>query len=73
MVMVEVTRQEMIEALTRYELEFIASGNASDDMDHCVRFFVKGGFDNWMNSQLIRKYREDIAPEGADVALREGT
>ena len=60
---IKITRQEMIEALTRYELEFIASGNATNDLDDCVRFFVNGGFNAWSDNQLVRKYREDIAQE----------
>lgn len=55
------TRPEMIKALTRYELEFIAAGNATDDLGDCIEFFVKGGFNAWSDNQLIRKYREDIA------------
>jgi hypothetical protein len=57
---VKVTRQEMIEALTRYELAWIGSGNATtkDLMDDCVKFFSKGGFNVWTNEKLLDFYME---------------
>jgi hypothetical protein len=68
---VKVTRQEMIEALTRHDLEWLASGNATtkDLMDDCVKFFAEGGFTTWADHRLIALYSDVIAPEDATVGL----
>jgi hypothetical protein len=57
---VKVTRQEMIEALTRHDLEWLASGNArtKDLMDDCVKFFTEGGYSVWTDRQLFDLYSE---------------
>ena len=70
---VKVTRQEMIEALTRYDLNWLASGNATtkDLMDDCIKFFAKGGYSTWANHQLILLYSDMIAPEDAVVEVKE--
>ena len=70
---IKVTRQEMIEALTRHDLNWLASGNATtkDLMDDCVRFFAKGGFSVWTDEKLVQLYEEVIAPEDATVELQE--
>lgn len=56
----KVTRQEIIEALTRHDLNWLASGNATtkDLMDDCVRFFAKGGFSVWTDKELFDLYTE---------------
>lgn len=53
-------REEMIEALTRYDLEWLASGNATtkDLMDDCVKFFATGGYGVWTDRQLFDFYTE---------------
>jgi len=70
---VKVTRQEMIEALTRYDLNWLASGNATtkDLMDDCVGFFAKGGFSVWADKKLVQLYEEVIASEDATVEVQE--
>lgn len=70
---VKVTRQEMIEALTRYDLNWLVSGNATtkDLMDDCVRFFAEGGFTTWTDQRLAHLYSEVIAPEDATVEVKE--
>ena len=60
------TREEMIKALTRYELEWMQGGVDREAFEEEVGFFAKGGFKNWSDDQLIRKYREDVAPEEED-------
>jgi hypothetical protein len=57
---VKVTRQEMIEALTRHDLEWLASGNARtmDLMDDCVKFFAEGGYSVWADKELFDLYAE---------------
>lgn len=69
MTTVKVTRKDMITALTRHDLEWIYGGICIADLDGAVEFFAKGGFKDWSDDQLIRKYREDIAPENAEVVL----
>jgi len=71
MTTVKVTRSDMIAALTRYELEWMQGGVGREEFEEEVEFFAKGGFKNWSDDQLIRKYREDIAPEDAEVVLDE--
>ena len=53
-------REEMIEALTRYDLKWLASGNATtkDLMDDSVRFFAAGGFSVWSDETLLEFYTE---------------
>ena len=70
-VKVKVTRKAMCVALTRRELEWIHGGVCEESLDGAVEFFSKGGFKRWSDDQLIRKYREDIAPEDAEVVLEE--
>lgn len=72
---VKVTRQEMIEALTRYDLQWLASGNATtkDLMDDCVKFFAGGGYSTWADHQLILSYSDVIAPEDAVVEVEGAT
>jgi hypothetical protein len=57
---VKVTRQEMIEALTRYDLNWLVSGNATtkDLMNDCVKFFAAGGYSVWTDRQLFDFYTE---------------
>jgi hypothetical protein len=57
---VKVTRQEMTEALTRYDLNWLASGNATtkDLMDDCVKFFAEGGYSVWSDETLLEFYTE---------------
>jgi hypothetical protein len=69
MTTVKVTRSDMIAALTRHELEWIYGGVCREELDGAVEFFAKGGFIDWSDDKLIRKYREDIAPEDAEVVL----
>ena len=70
---VKVTRQEMVEALTRYDLKWLASGNATtkDLMDDCVKFFAEGGYGTWANHKLILLYSDMIAPEDAVVEVED--
>lgn len=67
------TRQEMVEALTRYDLQWLAAGNAAakSEMDYCVEFFAKGGYNIWTDKELIDLYIENVAPEDATVELQE--
>ena len=53
-------REEMIEALTRYDLDWLASGNATtkDLMNDCVRFFAAGGYSVWSDETLLEFYTE---------------
>jgi hypothetical protein len=57
---VKVTRQEMIEALTRHDLEWLESGNATtkDLMDDCIKFFATGGYNAWTDEKLLDFYTE---------------
>jgi len=71
MTTVKVTRSDMIVVLTRHELEWVYGGVCREELDCKVEFFARGGFKNYSDNQLIRKYREDIAPEDAEVVLEE--
>jgi len=71
MTTVKVTRSDMIVALTRHELEWVYGGVCREELDEAVKFFAKGGFKDCSDDKLIRKYREDIAPEDAEVVLEE--
>ena len=53
-------REEVIEALTRYDLDWLASGNAitKDLMDDCVKFYAKGGYSVWTDKELFDLYTE---------------
>jgi hypothetical protein len=54
------TRQEMIEALTHYDLKWLVSGNATtkDLMNDCVKFFATGGYSVWSDETLLEFYNE---------------
>ena len=71
---IEVTRAEMISALTRYDLRWIASGNVTtqDLWTDCVGFFARGGYSTWDDKELIDLYQETIAPDDADVTVAQG-
>lgn len=71
MTTVKVTRSDMIAALTRHELEWVHGGVCRESLDEAVKFFAKGGFKDCSDDKLIRKYREDVAPEDAEVILVE--
>ena len=73
MTTVKVTRSDMIAALTRHELEWIhgIAYLCKESFDGAVEFFAKGGFKDCSDDKLIRKYREDIAPEDAEIILVE--
>ena len=53
-------REEMIEALTRNDLNWLASGNATtkDLINDCVRFFAAGGYSVWSDETLLEFYTE---------------
>lgn len=53
-------REEMIEALTRNDLNWLASGNAAtkDLMDDCIKFYAKGGYSVWTDKELFDLHTE---------------
>jgi N-acetylglutamate synthase-like GNAT family acetyltransferase len=55
-------RQELIYALTKYELEwFIHNGHPW--IEDTTKFFADGGFHSYSDEQLQKKYDLDIAEE----------
>lgn len=52
---------QMIEALTRNELDWLIGGNASEtELEDSVRFFARGGFTQWSDGR-IRAAHEGLA------------
>ena len=58
------TREKMILALTRYELDWYVH-NSEGYEDDTAKFFAKGGFNTYTDEQLSDEYSKNIAPEAA--------
>jgi hypothetical protein len=56
------TRQEMIYALTKFELQYLIDNPECLD-DECAQWWIKGGFNNYANADLIRNCEMNIWPE----------
>jgi hypothetical protein len=55
-------RQDLIKALTRYELDWYVH-NSEGHEDETAEFFAKGGFNTYTDEQLADEYSKNIAPE----------
>jgi hypothetical protein len=53
------TRQEAIQELTRYELQYLVDNAESntDLLNDNAKFFASGGYHNWTDGQLADKMR----------------
>jgi hypothetical protein len=54
------TRKELIYELTKYELDYLIQNVDFNDMLDFYEFFAKGGFYNWSDKELQRKYDDSI-------------
>jgi hypothetical protein len=55
------TRKELLYELTKYELDYLIQN--VDYMLDFYEFFAKGGFYNWSDKELQRKYDKFIKEE----------
>lgn len=49
-------RKQLIEELTRYELEWFLENNDKHSLTEIAEFFSNGGFTDWSDSELQTKY-----------------
>lgn len=56
------TRQDLIKALTRYELNWYVHNSEGYEED-TAEFFAKGGFNTYTDEQLADEYSKNIAQE----------
>jgi len=52
-------REDLIKALTRYELDWYVH-NSEGYEDDTAKFFAKGGFNTYTDEQLLSQYRESF-------------
>ena len=56
-------REELIEANTRYEIQWFLDQDDQGHVDSVAEFFTKGGFTRWTTEELQEWYNLMIAPE----------
>jgi len=56
-------REELIDALTRYEIQWFLDQDNQAYVDDMTEFFAKGGFIAWTTEELQKKYDLQIAEE----------
>lgn len=56
-------RNELIYALTVYELEWLISNNDKHNRTYAAEFFARGGFTHWSDEELQKQYDLFIAEE----------
>ena len=61
--MVSVTRKQMIEALTHYELRLLIDN--PDNLSEITEFFSNGGFDIYTDKSLKDQYKRKCLTEEA--------
>jgi hypothetical protein len=52
------TRQEMVYALTKFEMEYLQE--YPECLEHNAKFFADGGFANYTDEQLIEQCRDNV-------------
>lgn len=59
----EMTREEMIYALTLFELEYMM--DYPESVQDVARFLAEGGFGNETDEKLRERCKDNVLPEGA--------
>jgi len=60
-------RKTMIKDLTQYELKWFLDQADDRLLNETMAFFADGGFVNWSDADLIKKYDLFIKEENADA------